>query len=333
VGQPRDKFLSRREVRAGMAPLATGLPSGETGGWSDPAAHKASFVMSNGTRLYFLDWGGPGPALILIHGYASNPHVFDDFAPAFTGRFRVVAYARRGHGQSDAKGPYDTATLTNDLRGLMDGLRIAKAHLAGWSMGAVEITSMAGIYPERVNRIVYLDGAYDWWSPAWEAASKALPRDFWIPPAQAKASLEAYREYRRVVWTPAVTDRTRVEANLRDGIVIQADGTLRRRMTEEAVQAVSSTSHLLDYAKVRAPALAIYASTFRDVTNGDPAQKAEQLAWEQKYMVPFQAASIERVQRELPHVEIMKVPGTHLDFVFTCREQVVAAMRRFLRGR
>jgi pimeloyl-ACP methyl ester carboxylesterase len=55
---------------------------------------------------------------------------------------------------SEAKVPYDTATLTEDLRGLMDRLGIAKAHLAGWSMGGNEITAMAGTRPERVNRIV-----------------------------------------------------------------------------------------------------------------------------------------------------------------------------------
>lgn len=47
-------------------------------------------------------------------------------------------------------------------------------------------------------------------------------------------------------------------------------------------------------------------------------------------MAPLRAASIERVRRELSNVEIVNVPGTHLDFIFTSREQVVAAMRRFL---
>jgi len=40
----------------------------------------------------------------------------------------------------------------------MDGLGIAKADVAGWSMGGNEITAMAGKHPERINRIVYLDG-------------------------------------------------------------------------------------------------------------------------------------------------------------------------------
>jgi hypothetical protein len=50
-------------------------------------------------------------------------------------------------------------------------------------------------------------------------------------------------------------------------------------------------------------------------------------------MAPFRAASIERLRREVPSVEIVRVPGTHKDFVFTSREQVVAAMQRFLGGK
>ena len=82
--------------------------------------------------------------------------------------------------------------------------------------------------------------------------------------------------------------------------------------------------------KVRSPALAIYAESFFDVRNGDSALRATNLAWEQKYFGPFRTASIERVRRELPNVEIVNVPGTHVDFPFTSREQVVTAMRRFL---
>jgi hypothetical protein len=87
-----------------------------------------------------------------------------------------------------------------------------------------------------------------------------------------------------------------------------------------------------DYAKVRSPALAIYAETFLDVRNVDAPQRAKNLAWEENHIGPFRAASIERIRRELPGVEVVTVPGTHPDFVFTCRDQVVAAMRRFLSG-
>jgi pimeloyl-ACP methyl ester carboxylesterase len=126
----------------------------KTATWSDPAAHKIGFITANGVRLQYLNWGGSGPALILIHGALDNPHMFDDLAPAFTDRFRVIAYAWRGCGRSETKEPYDIGTLTEDLRGLMDGLGIGKAHLAGWSAGGNEITAMASTYPQRVDRIV-----------------------------------------------------------------------------------------------------------------------------------------------------------------------------------
>jgi pimeloyl-ACP methyl ester carboxylesterase len=301
--------------------------------WSETAAHKSGFVTANGIRLHYLDWGGLGPVLILIHGGLDNAHIFDDLAPAFTGHFRVIAYDLRGHGRSDAKGPFDTTTRTADLRGLMDNLGIAKAHLAGWSLGGNDITAMAGIHPERVESIVYLEGAYDWAGPALADAFRSVPIDF-LAPASALRSLDAYRACQKTIWLPAVSDTSRVEAYVRDLVVIQPDGTVRPRMTDSVAQEVLRTTltDRRDYTKVRTPALAIYADTFFDVRNGDPAQLAKNLDWEQKYLAPFRAASIERVRRELVSVKIVRVPGTHKDFVFTSREQVVSAMQQFLYG-
>jgi hypothetical protein len=37
-------------------------------------------------------------------------------------------------------------------------------------------------------------------------------------------------------------------------------------------------------------------------------------------MAPFRRESVERVQRELGSVEIVNVPGTHMDFLFTARD-------------
>jgi non-heme chloroperoxidase len=300
---------------------------------SNNVAHKSGFVCANGIRLHYLDWGGLGPALILIHGGLDNAHIFDDLAPSFTDHFRVIAYDLRGHGHSDAKGPFDTTTRTEDLRGLMDSLGIAKAHLAGWSLGGNDITAMAGAHPERADHIVYLEGAYDWGDPGFAAGLKSVPVDF-DPPARAMTSLDAYRGYQHRTWFPGVSDVARFEAYVRDLVVIQTDGALRPRMSESATQAILRTvlTDPRDYTKVRSPALAIFAETFFDVGNGDPAQLAKNVDWEQKYMASFRAASIERVQRELPCVEILKVPGTHKDFVFTSREQVVSAMHRFLAG-
>ncbi len=151
------------------------------------------------------------------------------------------------------------------------------------------------------------------------------------PPAAALVSLDAYRAFERTGIFPAVSP-SRIEAYVRGQVIVQPDGTVRPRMTGDVAQNVFHTllTGRRDYRKVRAPALAIYAATFVDVHNGDPAQLAKNRAWEEKYMVPFRAKSRERVRHELAKVEIVNVAGTHMDFVFISREQVVSAMRRFL---
>src|ERR1700730_16360421 len=206
--------------------------------WADPSSHLEGFVSVNGVRLQYLDWGGTGPAFILLHGLADNPYIFDDLAPAFTDRFHVIAYARRGSGGSDARGPYDVVTLTDDLRGLMDALGIAKADLAGHSAGGDEITEMATEHPERVGRLVYFDSAYDWADPEFHAAYNALPFNYFARPASAMASLDAFRSYEKVMWFREMDDTRRVEAHLRESVVIQRDGTLKDRTPKEVVDAL-----------------------------------------------------------------------------------------------
>lgn len=301
--------------------------------WTDPASHRERLVVVNGVRLECLDWGGRGPALILIHGLGDNPHVFDDLAGAFTDRFHVIAYARRGHGRSDTKAPYDTATLTEDLRGLMDALGIPKAHLVGWSMGGNEITAMAVKYPERVARLVYLDAGYDWSDPDFKAAHNAVPASLLAMPAGATASLDAYRLHQKAVEFSALDDMARVEAYLREGLDIEADGSVKPRMpqaVEDALFASLWANPKIDYRSVRAPALAFYAAVTFDPQLPASHRGADARAWELRYMSPFREKSIERLRRELAHVRIVRIAGTHGSFFLTSRTPVVRAMRRFL---
>jgi len=299
--------------------------------WTDPSPHVSAFITANGIRLHYLDWGGTGPALILVHGYSDTPHIFDDLVPALGGQFRVVAYARRGHGRSGKEGPYDLTTLTEDLRTLMDSLGIARAHLAGWSMGGNEITAMAGRYPDRVERIVYLDAGYDWSDPAIVAGFNDLPVNL-AAAGSDLASIEAYTAWQMTNWFPGVSDPSRLEAHFRDMVDIQPDGTVQSVMADSVVGGLwtSLTTEPRNYAAVRAPALSIYSATFFDVTRGDSVQVAKNRAWEDKYMTPFREASKARLQKDLKGIQFLTVPGTHADFVFTSRDQVAEAMVRFL---
>lgn len=301
--------------------------------WLDTSPHKEGFAAANGIELEYLDWGGTAEALILLHGSGDNPHVFDDLAPAFTDRFHVIAYARRGHGRSEAKPPYDTATLTEDLRGLMDALGISKACLVGWSLGGNEITAMAALHPDRVTGLVYLDAAYDWADPDYKAAYQATPRILFDTPAAALKSLSAYVAYEKAIDYSQLDDIRRVEAYLDESVVVRPDGSVQPRIPEDVITALTAslwTNPPRDYRRVRSPALAIFATSMVDLHGADVQRREEGSAWEQHYMAPFRIKSIARIQRELVNLQILQVPGAHDSFFLTSRAQVVTAMRGFL---
>jgi pimeloyl-ACP methyl ester carboxylesterase len=291
------------------------------------------FVAVNGVRLQYLDWGGSGPTLILIPGLGDNPYVFDDLAPAFSSHLRVIAYARRGSGDSDTQGPYDRKTLTEDLRGLMDALGIKKAILAGYSAGGDEVTQMAADYPDRVDKIIYFDGGYDETDPDVKALLGALPVDFFKPPASATRSFDAYRLYNRNTFFTDLDDMNRIEANLRDKVIISQDGTVTNRTPDQVVGALFAalvSNERRDYRKIQCPALAIFSDHHYNVHLPDPDRRAAILAYEKRYWKPFQAKSIERVKNELRNVQIARVPGAHTSFILTERQQVVDLVQNFI---
>ena len=70
-------------------------------GYVDPTPHRVGYVtVAKGVRLEYLDFGGTGEPLVLLAGIGNTAHAYDDFAPAFTDRFHVVAITRRGFGAS-----------------------------------------------------------------------------------------------------------------------------------------------------------------------------------------------------------------------------------------
>src|SRR5207247_542964 len=108
-------------------------------------------------------WGGSGLALVFIPGLGNSAHVFDDFAPRFVDRFRVLGVTRVGFGESDQpeRDGYDLASRVAQIRAALDSLNVTKAVLVGHSLGGDEITAFAGAYPDRIVGLVYLDAAMD----------------------------------------------------------------------------------------------------------------------------------------------------------------------------
>lgn len=70
----------------------------------------------DGIELEVLDWGGDGRPVVLLAGSGWTAHVFDDFAPKLTSRYRVYGITRRGFGASGfAAGKYGIDLLGDDV--------------------------------------------------------------------------------------------------------------------------------------------------------------------------------------------------------------------------
>ena len=302
--------------------------------WRDPSPHTSHFATVNGVRLNYLDWSGSGEPLVLIHGFGDTPHCFDDLAPALRDRCRVLAYARRGHGHSEAKSPYDTYTLVEDLRQLLDGLGLGAVHLAGWSLGGREISCFAERYPHRVLTLTYLDAAVDRSDPIFRRALELSPLSL-FPDQQALQSLDAYRRWWQSTWFLDAPWPDAAEAHIRDMVDRQPDGSLRPTSPDSMFAEVLASyndpaCYRRDYRKIRAPVLFIFPGDWLP-TLPDPTLRRLAAEWHATQYRPVRIATIERLGRELANPTIVELGGgNHNNFFLTQHAEVVAAMRAHL---
>jgi pimeloyl-ACP methyl ester carboxylesterase len=119
-------------------------------------------ITANGVTLQVRRWGGRGPWLVLLTGLGSAADTFDDFAVGFIDCFRVVGITRRGQPPSacPASG-YELATLVADVVAVLDALHVESAHVAGHSLGGLEMTEMAVRHRERLLSLAFLDAGFD----------------------------------------------------------------------------------------------------------------------------------------------------------------------------
>lgn len=129
----------------------------------------------------FYDVTGSGEPVVFIHAFSLDRRMWEPQLAAFAGRFKVIRYDLRGHGNSIA--PTEPYTGYADLRNILDELRIDKATLVGLSAGSELAINFALAYPDRVVRLVlaapglggYGVGPLPWVQPAFEAAAAGEP--------------------------------------------------------------------------------------------------------------------------------------------------------------
>ena len=121
--------------------------------------------MPHANGLWY-EWHGPedGEVLILSPGLGGSATYWAPNLDTLATRYRVLLYDHRGTGRSDRALP-DTVTVEDfaaDILALMDALGIARANVMGHAAGGVAALSLALIAPERVDKLIVVNG---WASP------------------------------------------------------------------------------------------------------------------------------------------------------------------------
>ena len=278
---------------------------------ADKSPHKSGFVTANGIRLHYLDWGGTGSVLLLLTGLGDDAHVFDDFAPKFTDRFHVIALTRRGFGESDKPATgYDIATRVEDIRQFLDALKIERVNIAGHSAAGDEMTTFASLYPQRVNKLVYLDAAY---------TRARVPELILGDPVSEPEDRRLVLEVQNSPDAAKVVVKEMPPANVWEINKAMLRATIAFRP---------------DYTKVKALALAFYATPEHHPYASPQADEATRRKWDEwwvKNSVPYIRANIEQFRREAPRGQIVEMKdATHYVFRGRTADELVRQTREFL---
>ena len=112
-----------------------------------------------GGDLFVGRWSGDGPIVLGVHGITANHLSWPYVVEALNGDVQFVAPDLRGRGGSgELPGPYGMAAHAADLVAVLDAVGVDRAVVVGHSMGGFVAVVMADLYPDRVDKLVLLDG-------------------------------------------------------------------------------------------------------------------------------------------------------------------------------
>jgi non-heme chloroperoxidase len=303
--------------------------------WADASPHVARMVqVAPGMVLEVLDWGGTGAPLVFLAGGGHSAHMYDGFAPRFAPRFRVLAITRRGVGASaNPLTGYDSASLAADIVAVLDSLGLSQATFVAHSFGGSELNMLATRYPARVERLVYLDAAFDYRalldSPEWTSGRAQTPQP--PVPAYDDNTVWSWRLYGERVSGPGFP-----EAETRSMFVFDTAGRYVRTARADSLMGWYLRGVApVDLRRVRAPTLAIYALLLS--TEGMfPYWATLDSTARARARTVFNAVTTlqERLRTQfreaVPHARVVFIPGARHYVFLTHPGEVEHAMLEFL---
>ena len=113
-------------------------------------------VRVNGVELHYIDKGA-GVPVIFVHGGLEDYRAWSEQVEAFSTRYHAVAYSRRynfPNAAADVADDYSPNVDAEDLAALIRRLKLAPAHVIGYSYGAYAALVLALRHPELVRSLV-----------------------------------------------------------------------------------------------------------------------------------------------------------------------------------
>jgi len=124
-----------------------------------PLPMREGHATVRGARLFFVDSGGDGVPVVFLHAATGTTRAWQHQVPAFTAAgLRVITYDRSGWGRTvvdAADAPAQPAA--DDLRELLDGLKLDRVHLVGTAGGGFVAFDFALAFPARLRSLVVAD--------------------------------------------------------------------------------------------------------------------------------------------------------------------------------
>lgn len=196
-----------------------------------------------GFRIAYLDSGGAGAPLVLVHGFGGDKDNWVRVARSLRGPMRVIALDLPGYGESDAPADaaYSIAAQVEHLHAFLAQIGLTRAHLGGHSMGGNIVASYAAKYPNQVASL---------WLVAPSGVERAPTSELRLRIEQTgqnaliPRSAAEYREMIDWVMTQPPLMPQRLLAVMADRAV--AASTLRTRQFEQLMQESHHLEGLID---------------------------------------------------------------------------------------
>ena len=120
------------------------------------------FADVGGVKLFYEETGEGAP-LIFVHEFAGDYQSWHLQVRFFARRYRTITYNARGYPPSDVPDKpeaYSQDRAADDILGVLDHLKIPKAHICGLSMGGYAVLHFGLRYPERALSLTVAGAGY-----------------------------------------------------------------------------------------------------------------------------------------------------------------------------